>query len=149
VRVDSEGFFAERGIENDIGRLAPNSRQRLQLFASARHVAVMSFNERLTQGDYILRLRVEQADGFDRVTKRILAELHHLARRLYARKERAAGDINACVSRLGREHDRNQKLVRIAGLKFGRWRWIGLRQAAKELKNLVALHRYPITSRIE
>ena len=41
VRVDRERLLAERGVEHDIGGLAANPGQRLQLHAGARDLAAV------------------------------------------------------------------------------------------------------------
>ena len=47
VSIDRERLLAERGVEDDIGGLAANAGQRLQLLARARDVAAVPVNQRL------------------------------------------------------------------------------------------------------
>ena len=63
VRVDREGLLAERGVEHDVGGLAADAGQRLQLLAGARDLAAMPVDQRLAERDDVLRLGVEQADA--------------------------------------------------------------------------------------
>ena len=65
VRVDGERFLPKRSVENDVRGFAPNPRQRLQLFAGARHLAAILIDQRMAKADDVLRLSVEQADGLD------------------------------------------------------------------------------------
>jgi hypothetical protein len=67
VRIDRKRLLAERGVEDDVRSLAADARQRLQFLASAWDFAAVVINQRLAQGDDILRLGVEQADRLDRV----------------------------------------------------------------------------------
>ncbi len=41
VRVDRDRRFAERRVQNDVGRLATDARQRLERIAVARHLAAV------------------------------------------------------------------------------------------------------------
>jgi len=100
--VDCERLLAPRGVEHDIGGLAADPGERLELVAGARDLAVVALDQRFAQGDDVLRLGVEQADGLDRVAQGIFAEIDHLPRRLDPREERARGDIDAGVGGLRR-----------------------------------------------
>ena len=79
----------------------------------------------------------------------LLAEIDHLPWRFHVLEQRPSRDVDAGVGCLGREDDRNQQLVGIAGFEFGGRGRVGLGKTAEELENLLALHRLPITSRIE
>ena len=59
VCVDCKGFLAERSVENDIGGLTPDARQRLQLLASARHLTAMLVDQRLAEENDVFRLGIE------------------------------------------------------------------------------------------
>jgi hypothetical protein len=74
VCVDGEGFLAKRRVENNIGRLASDARQRLQLLASARHLCAMLVDQRLAEENDVLCLGVEQADGLDRISQSVFTE---------------------------------------------------------------------------
>ena len=152
VRIDRECFLSERGVEHDIGGLAPDPGQRLEFFACARDLAVVVADQRLGQSDDILRLGVEQADRLDRLAQALLAERDHLLGRMDAREQRPSSDIDTGIGSLRGQHDGDQQLVGIAGFKLGRWCRVGLGQPVEEFKNLVALQALPsspaITSRI-
>ena len=47
VRVDRKGLLAERGVEHDVGGLAADAGQLLELFAGARDLAAMLVDQRL------------------------------------------------------------------------------------------------------
>jgi hypothetical protein len=149
VRVDRKGFLSESSVEHNVCGFAPNSREGLQLFARAGNLAAVSGDQRFTQRDHVPCLGVEQADGLDCGAKPLLPELDHLLRRLDALEERAGREVDAGVGRLGGEDHRDEQSVRVVMLELGRRRRVRLGQAAEELENLVALHRLPITSRIE
>jgi len=149
VGVDRERFLAERGVQNDIGGLAADAGERLQLFPSARHFAAVSVDQRLAERDHVLRLGVEQANGLDRVSEAFLAQLNHLPGSRDAREQRSTGDVDAGVGGLRGQHHRDEQLVGIAGFELGRGRRVRLRQPAEEFENLIAGHDAPITSRIE
>jgi len=55
-------------------------------------------------------------------------------------EQRPAGDIDAGIGCLGRQDNRNQQLIGIAGFQLGRGRRIVLRQAPEEFENFVLLH---------
>jgi hypothetical protein len=153
MRVDREGFLPERGVEDDVGSLATDAREGLQLVAGARHFTAVIVDQRLAERDDILGLGIEQADGLDGVAQRLFAEFDHLAGRLDAREQRTTGDVDADVSRLRRENHRDQQLERIFGLELGRGRGVGLRQPPVEFENVAPLQalvsRARITSCIE
>lgn len=65
MRVDCERLLSKCGVEDHIGSLAADSRQRLQLFSRLRNLAVEPVDQCLAKGDHVLRLRVEQPDGLD------------------------------------------------------------------------------------
>jgi len=149
VRVDGEGLLVESGVENDVGRLPPDPRQLLEIFARARDLAAMVADESFGQGDDVLRLGVEQANGLDGVADPILAERDHLLRRPDMFEQGSRGDVHACVGRLCRQHDRHEQGVGILVLQLGGGGGVFLGQPAKEFEDLVALHSASTTSRIE
>jgi hypothetical protein len=149
VRVDRKGFLAESSVKDNICSFAADSRQRSKLFASTGHLAAVPADQRLTQRDDVLGLGVEQTDGLDRCPQSVLAELDHLFRRLDALEERAGRDVDTGIGRLSGEHHRDEQSVGVVILELGRRRRVRLGQTAEELENLLALHRLPITSRIE
>ena len=113
VGIDGERLLAERRVEYHIGGLPPDTGQLLKLLASAWDFTSMLVDQRLAEGDDVLCLGIEQADGLDRVTQPFLAEIDHLLRLLDVLEQRPAGDVDARVGRLGREHDGHQQLVGI------------------------------------
>ena len=149
VRVDREGFLAERRVEDNVGGLAADSRQRLQLLAGSRHLAAVIADQRLAERDDVLRLGVEQADGLDRLAQPLFAEVDHLLRSFDALEQRPGGNVDAGVGGLRRQHDRDEQLVGIGGFELGGRRGVVLRQPPEELENLGLLHNALMTSRIE
>jgi hypothetical protein len=63
--VDREGFRAEGGVHHDIGGLAADAGQGVQHVAVLRNLAAEIAHQNFGQGDDVLRLGVEQADGLD------------------------------------------------------------------------------------
>jgi len=149
VRVDGKCFLAERCIEHNVGRLSTDAGKRLELVSRPRDVAAVLGDELLAERDDVLRLRVEQADRLDGRPQVVLAEFDHLLRGFYVLEQGLGGDVHAGVRCLRRKHDRDQQLIRIAGFKLRGRRRIGLREPAEEFEDLVALHREPMTSRME
>ncbi len=49
VRVDREGLLAEGGVEHDIGGLAADAGQLLELLAGARDLAAVLVDQRLAE----------------------------------------------------------------------------------------------------
>ena len=49
VRVDGECLLAERRVQHDVGGLAADARQRLQLFAGPRDLAAVVVDQRLAE----------------------------------------------------------------------------------------------------
>jgi len=102
MRVDGESLLTERGVENDVRGFAPDAGKRLQLIACARHLGAMLVDQCMAQSDDVLGLGVEQADGLDRRTQRIFAEVDHLLRRLDACEQRPRRNVDAGIGCLGR-----------------------------------------------
>jgi hypothetical protein len=148
VRVDRERLLAEGGVEHNIGGLPADAGEGLQLFAGVRDLAAMTVDQGLAERDHVLRLGVEQADRLDRVAELFFPELNHLPGSSDAGEQRPAGNVDAGVRRLRREHDRDQQLVGIAGFELGRRRRIRFGKPAEKFEIVVALHA-PMTSRIE
>ena len=149
VRVDRERLLAERRIENDVGGLATDPGKLLQLFTGTGNIAAIFVDQRLAEGDDILGLGVEQADRFDRFAKLFFAEIDHVSRRFYVLEQRLGRDVDAGISRLCREHDRDEQLIGVGRFELGSRRGVLLRQPMKKFEDLVALHSDSITSRIE
>ena len=153
VRVDRKRFLAESGVEDDVGGFSSHAGQLLQFLARARDLAAVIANQCLRQRDHIPGLGVEQADRLDLTPQRLFAQLDHLARGLHPREQRTRGDVDAGVRGLGREDDRNQQLIGIAGFELGGRGGVRLGEPAEEFEDLVALQPVrlwaPITSRIE
>ena len=140
MRVDGECLFTERGVEDDIRGLTTDPRQLLQLLACARHFAIVIANQRLRECDHVFRFGVEQTNGFDCFAQFILAQGDHLRRRHDLFEQRLGGDVDACVSCLRREHNRDEQRVRIDEIELSRRRWICFRQPPEEFENLFSLH---------
>ena len=148
VRVDGEGLLIEGGVQNDVGRFPPDSRQLLQLFARAWDLAAMIADERFGQGDDILGLCVEEADSLDGVANPILPQGDHLLRRLNAFEQWTGRDVHARVGRLGREHNGYEQGVGVPVFELGRGGGVLLGKPPEELENLFLLHKASMTSRI-
>ena len=149
MRVDRERFLSPGGVEDDIGGLAADAGQGLELFARARDFPAMVTDQRLAERDHILRLGVEQADGLDCLAQGLFAEIDHRLRSPDAFEQVARGKVDAGVGRLSGEHDRDQQGIGVDEIELRSGRGVGLGQALEELENLLALHSEPITSRIE
>jgi hypothetical protein len=149
VRVDCKGFLAESRVEDHVRSLAADAGQGLKLLAGSRHLAAMLVDQCLGEGDDVLGLRVEQADRLDRFAKPFLAEIDHLLRPLDVLEQRLRRDIHADVGRLRGQHDGDEQLVGIGRFELGRGRGVRLSKPAEEFENLIAVHKAPITSRIE
>jgi hypothetical protein len=140
VGVDGKCFLAERSVEDDVGRLAADARQRLQLFPSSRHFTAVGVDQRLREGDDIPGLGVEEADGLDCLAERVLSHIDHLPGRLDAGEDRPAGNVDAGIRGLRGQNDGDEQLIGISRLQLGRRRRIRLRQPAEEFEHLFALH---------
>jgi hypothetical protein len=149
VRVDRKGFLIEGGVENDVCRLPSHAGQLLELLARARDLAAVIADERFRQGDYVLRLGVEKADGLDGIAESLFAQRDHLFGSSNVLEKRARRDVHAHVGRLGRKHDGHEQSVGILVFELGCRGGVVLGQTAEELENLVLLHKASTTSRIE
>ena len=62
MRVDGEGFLAERAVHDNVRGLATDPRQGFERGTIGGHLAPMIADQRLGQGDNVLRLGIVQAD---------------------------------------------------------------------------------------
>jgi len=76
------------------------------------------------EGDDILCLGVEQANGLDGVPQPFLAERDHLFGRFHALEQWLGRNIYACVSCLRRQHDSDQQGIGIVIFELGRRRGV-------------------------
>ena len=104
--VDCERLVAERGVEDDVCRLAADTGKRFERLATSRHLAAMIADQGFAQSDDVLGLGVEQADGLDRLADLILTQRNHRFGRLHALEQGPSGDIDAGIRRLSGKHDR-------------------------------------------
>jgi hypothetical protein len=105
-------------------------------------------DERFRQGDDVLGLGVEQADGLDGIADLLLAERDHLLRRLNAFEQWTGRDVHARVGRLGREHNGYEQGVGVPVFELGGGGGVLLGKTPEELENLFLLHKASMTSRI-
>ena len=140
VRVDRDGRLAEGDVEHDVGGLAADARQLLQLVAFSRYLAAEFVDQDARRGDHVLRLGVEQADGLDVLLEALLAEFEHCLRRFHLGEQRAGRLVDPDVGRLRRQRDRDQQRVRIHIFELGLRRRVGFRQAAVEFENVCFFH---------
>ena len=63
--VDRNRGLAERRIENDVGGLSTDTRQRFERLALIGNLATVLFHQNPAGGDQVFSLVVIQADGFD------------------------------------------------------------------------------------
>ena len=141
--VDGKSFFAESCVEDNIGGLASDSGQCLKLFAGARNLAPVPFDQRLAQRDDVLGLGIEQADRLDCLAKPFLAQVDHVLRGFDPREKRPHRNVDADVGRLRRENHRHEQLIGVFGFELSCRRRVRFCETAEELENLVSLHRPP------
>src|SRR5262245_8274810 len=122
VGVDRDGGLTEGDVEHDIRGLATDAGQRFQRLTRVRDLAPMLVRDFLRQGDEILRLGAEEADGLDQALQALLAEGSHLFRCVGGGEQRGRRLVDAGVGGLRRKHHRDQQRERVDVLKlaFGR-----------------------------
>ena len=140
VRIDREGFRSERAVHHHVGGLAPHPRQAGQHVAISRNLTTEIADQDFRQGDHVFRLGIEQADGLDVLFQPLFTQRDHLRRGRDGLEQLAGRLVDADVSGLGREHDRDQQLIGIAEFQFRFRRGIVLGQAAEKFEDQIALH---------
>ncbi len=136
MRIDRNCRFAESNVEHDIRGFAANAGKRFQRIARARHVPFILGKEPLRQRNDIFSLGTKKADGLDQFADAILPKRHHFLWRVSKRKQRRRRPVDARISRLSREHHRDQQCEWIAVLKLAFWLWIGGLEAAERFLDL-------------
>jgi len=82
MRINRLGGKLMPHIQNDIGRLAPHARQRLQSRAGCWHSAVIGIHQNPAQLNDIFGLLPKQPNGFDMFGQTIFAKIQHFLRRI-------------------------------------------------------------------
>ena len=68
-----------------------HARQAFQRFAIVRHLAAELVDQFVRQGQHVLRLGSEEADGFDEIADFVFAERHHFYGGIGGGEQRLAG----------------------------------------------------------
>jgi len=135
--IDREGFRAKGAVHHHIGGLAPDTGKGSQDIAIGGNFAAKITQQDFGQGDDVLRLGIEQADGADVLLEAILAEIEHLLRRLHRFEQGAGRLVDTDVGRLRGKHHGDQQLVGVAIGEFRLGSGIGLGETAEEFEDLV------------
>jgi AraC family transcriptional regulator of adaptative response/methylated-DNA-[protein]-cysteine methyltransferase len=112
-------------IQNDVGRLAPHARKRLQSRSRIGHRAVIVVDQDATQLHHVFRLLAEKSDGLDMLGQSLFAKVEHLLRRIGDLKQLARGLVHARIGRLrgkgnGDEKGKGVDVLKLApGLGLG------------------------------
>ena len=72
VRVDRDGRMTERGVQDHVGGLAADARQRFERFARLGHFAAVLVEQDAAGRDDVLRLGAVEADRLDVARRRLL-----------------------------------------------------------------------------
>ena len=148
VRIDRDSRLAERDIEDDVGGLAADSGQDLELVPCARNFAAEVVDQNARGGDDVLCLCVEQADGLDVLLQLFLAKIQHLLRRLDFSEQCAGRFVHPDIGRLRRQGYGDEQRVGVNIFQLGLRRRIGIRQPPVEFENVGFVQRESMTSRM-
>ena len=132
VGVHRDGRLAEGDVEDDVRRLPPDAGELLERLPVRRNLPAVLLHERLREGDDVLRLRVEEADGLDEVAHPLLAEVEHRLRRVGGGEEAARRLVDAGIGRLGGEDDGDEERERVGVLELRLRLGEGVRKAGEE-----------------
>ena len=116
--VDGQRRFAEGGVEDDVGGLAPDPRQRLERVTVRRNLAAPPLDQRLRQRDDVPGLRPIKPDRLDPLRQPLLAERRHFGRRVGDGEKRLRRLVDGRVRRLRRKDHGDQQGERIDGFEF-------------------------------
>src|SRR5712691_13095415 len=141
VRVDRHRWLAECRVEHHVRRLAADAGKALQRFAARRHFAAVLLEQDLRQRHYVLRLGAVKPDSTDVLLQARDAELDYLLGSIESLEQHGARLVHRLVGRLGRQHDRDQQLIRRAVLELGGRVRIRRLEAAEDLAAFFGVHR--------
>ena len=141
MRIDGNRFLPERDIENDIGCFPPDAGQRHKRVAVLRHFAAEPLDQHPAQGDHVLCLGVEQADGPDVVFEAVLAQRQHFFRRAGDSEQRFRRLVHAFVGRLRRQDHGDQQGEGIGVMQFPLRLRVGGAQAGEEFVDVIFFHK--------
>jgi uncharacterized membrane protein len=136
VCIDGNRRLAESDVEDNVGGLAADTRQRLQRFARAGNLAVMLGDQLLRQRNDIFGLVTEQTDGLDQIAHPRFAERRHFLGRVCEREQRRRRLVDARIGCLRRKNHRDQQRERIDVLQFAFRLRVRSLEAAERLGNL-------------
>jgi hypothetical protein len=148
VGVDREGLGPERAVHDDVGGLAPDPGQGLERLEIGRHLAAVALDQRLRQGDDVLRLGVEQADRPDVPLQPFLAQLDHRRRRRHRLEQSAGGEVDARVGGLGGQDHGDEQGIVVDEIELGLRVRRAVVQPPVEFCDFGAGHLSPSTSAI-
>ena len=119
MRIDGNRLMAERFVQHDIRRLAPDARQAGQFLPRLRHLAIELIDQELRQGDHILRLVPPEADRPDMPGHALFAKRQHLFRRIGNGEQLLRRLVDADISCLSGQGDGDNKGKRIVIFQLG------------------------------
>src|SRR5713226_823268 len=114
MRVDREGRLSEGLGHHDAGSLVANARKLLELFDVARHLAAVMIDQRSREIFQSPRFARSEAAASDQFQDFMLGKPGQRCGRGRSTEKCRRDAIDLRVSRLCREHDRNEKRERIA-----------------------------------
>lgn len=138
--VNRDRRLAERGVEDDIGGFAPDAGKALQRLARPGHLTAMLLHQPLARCSKVLRLRSVEPDVPDVALDSLAPQLDHFSRRVGGREQSWCREIYALVSRLCREHDRDQQLERGLERELGARGWVCRQEALEQALNVTGFH---------
>ena len=114
VRVDGEPGYPERVAKDDVGRLAADAGQRVQVLHPVGHLAAEPVDERLAQLDQRIGLVAVEAGRFEQLLQLGPVGGGVVGRRRVPREQLGADLVDPHVGGLRRQHRRDRELQRVA-----------------------------------
>lgn len=114
VRVDRQAGEPERDAAHDVGRLATDAGEALEILERLRDLAAKPLAENGGEPDQVLGLRAKEASCIDELLELFSRGGRECCRRREASEERGRHLVHTHVGALGGQHGRDDELERVA-----------------------------------
>ena len=124
-------------IQDNVSRLAPHARQRLQCCAGIGHLTIVVFHQNTAQFYDILGFLAEQADGLDVLNQALFTQIQHFLRRVSNLEQLSRDLVYPRIGGLRRKGNGHDQSIDVYVLQLALGFGVDLVKARKDLADCV------------